>query len=58
MSVRVLVTGAGGFIGHHLVALLVRRGYCVRWIETELVQTGTIPERRRTVRVGCREARS
>jgi GDP-D-mannose 3',5'-epimerase len=27
---RVLVTGAGGFIGHHLVGFLVRRGYWVR----------------------------
>jgi nucleoside-diphosphate-sugar epimerase len=27
---RVLVTGAGGFIGHHLVAYLVRKGYWVR----------------------------
>ena len=30
MSARVLVTGAGGFIGHHLVASLKRRGYWVR----------------------------
>lgn len=27
---RVLVTGAGGFIGHHLVSYLKRRGYWVR----------------------------
>lgn len=27
---RVLVTGAGGFIGHHLVGFLKRRGYWVR----------------------------
>jgi nucleoside-diphosphate-sugar epimerase len=27
---RVLVTGAGGFIGHHLIALLKRHGYWVR----------------------------
>lgn len=27
---RVLVTGAGGFIGHHLVAYLKQRGYWVR----------------------------
>jgi nucleoside-diphosphate-sugar epimerase len=30
MSTRVLVTGAGGFIGHHLVNYLKKRGYWVR----------------------------
>jgi GDP-D-mannose 3', 5'-epimerase len=30
MVERVLVTGAGGFIGHHLVKLLVTNGYWVR----------------------------
>ena len=30
---RVLVTGAGGFIGHHLVSSLVRRGYWVRGVD-------------------------
>lgn len=30
MTTRVLVTGAGGFIGHHLVNYLVSQGYWVR----------------------------
>ena len=30
---RVLVTGAGGFIGHHLVKHLVERGYWVRGVD-------------------------
>lgn len=30
---RVLVTGAGGFIGHHLVSYLVRKGYWVRGVD-------------------------
>ncbi len=30
---RVLVTGAGGFIGHHLVSYLVDRGYWVRGVD-------------------------
>lgn len=30
---RVLVTGAGGFIGHHLVKYLVQRGYWVRGVD-------------------------
>jgi len=30
---RILVTGAGGFIGHHLVAELVARGYWVRGVD-------------------------
>ena len=29
----VLVTGAGGFIGHHLVSYLVDRGYHVRGVD-------------------------
>ena len=30
---RVLVTGAGGFIGHHLVSYLKRNGYWVRGVD-------------------------
>jgi GDP-D-mannose 3', 5'-epimerase len=33
---RVLVTGAGGFIGHHLVSDLVQRGYWVRGVDVKL----------------------
>ncbi len=33
MTVRVLVTGAGGFIGHHLVKYLKARGYWVRGVD-------------------------
>lgn len=32
---RVLVTGAGGFIGHHLVTYLKDRGYWVRGVDTK-----------------------
>jgi nucleoside-diphosphate-sugar epimerase len=33
MTKRVLVTGAGGFIGHHLVTSLKERGYWVRGVD-------------------------
>src|SRR5215469_7911435 len=32
-TARVLVTGAGGFIGHHLVNSLTARGYWVRGVD-------------------------
>lgn len=32
-STRILVTGAGGFIGHHLVKSLVRQGHWVRGVD-------------------------
>src|SRR3989442_11272468 len=32
-STRILVTGAGGFIGHHLVKYLVARNYWVRGMD-------------------------
>src|SRR5690242_504059 len=33
---RVLVTGAGGFIGHHLTGYLVDRGYWVRGVDIKM----------------------
>jgi GDP-D-mannose 3',5'-epimerase len=33
MATRVLVTGAGGFIGHHLVKFLAGKGYWVRGVD-------------------------
>ena len=33
---RVLVTGAGGFIGNHLVMALKRRGFWVRGVDLSL----------------------
>jgi nucleoside-diphosphate-sugar epimerase len=33
MAIRVLVTGAGGFIGHHLTAYLAGKGYWVRGVD-------------------------
>jgi len=32
---RVLVTGGGGFIGHHLITYLVERGYWVRGVDVK-----------------------
>lgn len=32
-STKVLVTGAGGFIGHHLIAYLKKKGYWVRGVD-------------------------
>ncbi len=36
MQTKVLVTGAGGFIGHHLTKYLVGRGYWVRGVDIKL----------------------
>jgi GDP-D-mannose 3', 5'-epimerase len=40
--VRILVTGAGGFIGHHLVTYLKKQGYWVRGVDVKY------PEYKRT----------
>lgn len=37
---RVLVTGAGGFIGHHLVTFLVQKGYWVRGVDLKYPEFG------------------
>ena len=34
-QVKVLVTGAGGFIGHHLVTFLKQQGYWVRGVDVK-----------------------
>jgi GDP-D-mannose 3', 5'-epimerase len=39
---KVLVTGAGGFIGHHLVSYLKRQGYWVRGADLHYPQFGPI----------------
>lgn len=38
---RVVVTGAGGFIGHHLVTFLKRRGYWVRGVDLKYPEFST-----------------
>lgn len=43
MTERVLVTGAGGFIGHHLVKFLVSRGHWVRGVDIKEPEYETSP---------------
>ena len=38
---KILVTGAGGFIGHHLVSSLKRQGYWVRGVDIKYPEYGT-----------------
>src|SRR5687767_12632018 len=38
---KVLVTGAGGFIGHHLVTFLVRQGCWVRGVDIKAPEFGS-----------------
>ncbi len=40
MTTRVLVTGAGGFIGHHLVNFLTKKGYWVRGADIKFPEYG------------------
>ena len=39
---RVLVTGAGGFIGHHLVTFLRQKGYWVRGVDIKLPEFSSV----------------
>src|SRR5215210_2840316 len=43
MATRALVTGAGGFIGHHLVKHLVDQGYWVRGVDIKHPEYETSP---------------
>lgn len=45
METRVLVTGAGGFIGHHLVKYLVNKGYWVRGVDIKYPEYELSPAR-------------
>ena len=38
---KVLVTGAGGFIGHHLTSFLVNKGYWVRGVDLKYPEYGS-----------------
>jgi GDP-D-mannose 3', 5'-epimerase len=40
-ATRVLVTGAGGFIGHHLVSFLKAKGYWVRGVDLKYPEYGS-----------------
>jgi nucleoside-diphosphate-sugar epimerase len=42
MGTRVLVTGAGGFIGHHLVTYLRERGHWVRGVDLKCPEYTTV----------------
>jgi GDP-D-mannose 3', 5'-epimerase len=43
ITTKVLVTGAGGFIGNHLAKYLVNRGYWVRGVDIKLPEYGSSP---------------
>jgi UDP-glucose 4-epimerase len=49
--VNVLVTGANGFLGRHVVAELLRRGHAVRALVRPAVKTATLPAPLRDPRV-------
>ena len=43
-SEKILITGAGGFIGHHLARYLKMRGYFVRGVDIEYPQFSTLDD--------------
>ena len=42
MTEKILVTGAGGFIGHHLVRFLKDKGYWVRGVDIKYPEFSSI----------------
>ena len=55
MRKKVLVTGAGGFIGHHLVSALVEKGYWVRGADQKRPEYG-LTEATEFMKVDLRDA--
>ncbi len=51
---RILVTGAGGFIGHHLVRFLKARGYWVRGVDIKFPEYSKIEEADEFLRLDLR----
>jgi GDP-D-mannose 3', 5'-epimerase len=51
---RILVTGAGGFIGHHLVRFLKQRGYWVRGVDIKYPEYSKIEEADEFLRLDLR----
>jgi len=44
MKEKILVTGAGGFIGHHMVRFLKKKGYWVRGVDIKYPQYSPVDE--------------
>lgn len=51
---KILVTGAGGFIGHHLVRFLKQRGYWVRGVDIKYPEYSPIEEADEFLRLDLR----